>query len=263
MEARLTHVGAATLLIEIGGLRLLTDPAFDRVGTRHTVPRPVPYLYNSSRSEAPALDPGDLGRLDAVLLSHEHHFDNLDDRGRELLPGAGVVLTTVAGAKRLGDNAVGLAPGDAFTIDAEGGGLEVVAMPARHGPPVIGQLAGPVIGFLLCHERLDRPVWISGDTRWYGGLKRALAERGPIGTAIVNIGAARFWPTGPARYTMDAREAAHAVRESGAEQAIPIHFEGWSHFRQGRDAARQAFERAGIAERVRWLAQGKPTEIEL
>jgi L-ascorbate metabolism protein UlaG (beta-lactamase superfamily) len=263
VEARLTHVGAATLLIEIGGLRLLTDPAFDRVGTRHTVPRPVPYLYNSSRSEAPALGPGDLGDLDAVLLSHDHHFDNLDDSGRELLPGANVVLTTRAGARRLGGNAVGLAPGDVFAVEAEGADLKVTAMPARHGPPLIGQMAGPVIGFLIEHERLGHPVWLSGDTRWYGAIKEALAKQGPIGTAIVNIGAARFWPTGPARYTMDAREAARAVRESGATQAIPIHFEGWSHFKQGRDAARRELEAAGLADRVLWLEQGEPTEVEL
>lgn len=263
MEARLTHIGAATLLIEVGGVRLLTDPAFDRVGTKHTVPRPIPHLYNSSRSEAPALDPGDLGKLDAVLLSHDHHFDNLDDRGRELLPGAGAVLTTKAGAKRLGGNAVGLAPGETSVVEGDGSVLTVTATPARHGPPLIGQLAGPVIGFLLEHEQLDRPVWLSGDTRWYGGVKRALAEGRPIGTAIVNIGAARFWPTGPARYTMDAREAARAVREIGAEQAIPIHFEGWSHFRQGRDAARREFEAAEIADRVLWLEQGEPAEVEL
>jgi L-ascorbate metabolism protein UlaG (beta-lactamase superfamily) len=263
MEARLTHIGAATLLLELGGLRLLTDPAFDRTGTRHTVPRPVPGLFNSRRSEGPALGADRIEGIDAVLLSHEHHFDNLDDSGRELLPSAGTVLTTKAGAKRLGGNAVGLAPGDGFTVEAGGGALEVTAMPARHGPPVIGQMAGPVIGFLLRHEQLERPVWLSGDTRWYGAVRDALSANGPIGTAIVNLGAARFRPTGPARYTMDAREAAGAVREIGAEQTIPIHFEGWSHFKQGREAARREFERAGIAERVRWLERGEPTEVEL
>lgn len=260
MEARLTHIGAATLLLELGDLRLLTDPAFDRVGTRHTVPRPVPGLFNSRRSESPALGVDSIDAIDAVLLSHEHHFDNLDDSGRELLPKVETVLTTKAGAKRLGGNAVGLVPGDRSTV---GGALEVTAMPARHGPPVIGQMAGPVIGFLLRHERLERPVWLSGDTRWHGAVKDALAANGPIGTAIVNLGAARFRPTGPARYTMDAREAARAVREIGAEQTIPIHFEGWSHFKQGREAARREFEGAGIAERVRWLEQGEPTEVRL
>lgn len=263
MEARLTHIGAATLLLELGGLRLLTDPAFDRVGTRHTVPRPVPGLFNSRRTEPAAIGADGLGSLDAVLLSHEHHFDNLDDSGRELLPGAGVVLTTRAGAKRLGGNAVGLRPGEKHAIEAGDGRLEVTAMPARHGPHLIGLTAGPVIGFLLRHERLERPVWLSGDTRWYGGIRKALASEGPVGTAIVNVGAARFGPTGPARFTMDAREAARAAREIEAERVIPIHFEGWSHFKQGRDAARREFEVAGVADRVRWLVQGEPTAVEL
>jgi len=263
VEARLTHIGAATLLLELGGLRLLTDPAFDRVGTRHTVPRPVPGLFNSRRTEPAALEADGIGPLDAVLLSHEHHFDNLDDSGRKLLPGAGVVLTTRAGAKRLGGNAVGLRPGETHAIGVDGGRLEVTAMPARHGPHLIGLTAGPVIGFLLRHERLERPVWLSGDTRWYGGIKKALAGEGPIGTAIVNIGAARFAPTGPARFTMDAREAARAARELGAKQIVPIHFEGWSHFKQGREAARREFEAAGVADRVRWLEQGEPTDVVL
>jgi L-ascorbate metabolism protein UlaG (beta-lactamase superfamily) len=263
VEARLTHIGAATLLIELGGLRLLTDPAFDQVGTPHTVPRPVPGLFNSRRTEPAAVDAEGLGEIDAVLLSHEHHFDNLDDSGRALLPGAGVVLTTRAGAKRLDGNAVGLRPGGRHTIEKDGARLEVTAMPARHGPHLIGLTAGPVIGFLLRHEQLERPVWLSGDTRWYGGIRKALAAEGPVGTAIVNIGAARFRPTGPARFTMDAREAARAATEIGAEQVIPIHFEGWSHFKQGREAARREFEEAGLADRVRWLEQGEPTEVEL
>jgi len=263
VEARLTHIGAATLLLEFGGLRLLTDPAFDRVGTRHTVPRPVPGLFNSRRTEPAALGVDGIGPLDAVLLSHEHHFDNLDDSGRELLPRAAVVLTTRAGAKRLGGNAVGLRPGEKHAIEAGGGRLEVTATPARHGPHLIGLTAGPVIGFLLRHERLERPLWLSGDTRWYGGIRKALAAEGPVGTAIVNVGAARFTPTGPARFTMDAREAARAAGEIGAGQVVPIHFEGWSHFKQGREAARREFEAAGIAARVRWLEQGEPTEVEL
>jgi hypothetical protein len=50
------------------------------------------------------------GSLDAVLLSHDQHDDNLDSAGRGLLPGADAVITTIAGAKRLGGDARGLAP---------------------------------------------------------------------------------------------------------------------------------------------------------
>lgn len=53
------------------------------------------------------------------------------------------------------------------------------------------------------------------------------------------------------------------MQEIGAEQTIPIHFEGWSHFKQGREASRREFEKAGIAEKVRWLEQGEPTDVEL
>ena len=51
-----------------------------------------------------------IGDVDAVLLSHDQHADNLDHAGRDFLNSAGRVLTTVAGAKRLDGHAEGLAP---------------------------------------------------------------------------------------------------------------------------------------------------------
>jgi L-ascorbate metabolism protein UlaG (beta-lactamase superfamily) len=216
--------------------------------------------FGSEKTAAPAVAAEAVGALDAVLLSHEHHFDNLDDSGRRLLPQAGVVLTTRAGARRLGGNAVGLKPGAGHRIEGDGGALEVTAMPARHGPPLLGQAAGPVIGFLLRWQD-GLPWWISGDTRWFGGLRSALAAQGPIGVAMIHLGGARFATTGRARYTMDATEAAAVLREIDARTAIPIHYEGWTHFKQGRAAVEEEFARAGVAERVRWLEPGQATTV--
>jgi hypothetical protein len=85
-DVRLTHIGGPTVLIEVGGWRLLTDPTFDPPGQR--------YFFGwgtaSRKLAGPAIAAGDLPPIDAVLLSHDHHGDNLDPAGRALLPSVGV-----------------------------------------------------------------------------------------------------------------------------------------------------------------------------
>ena len=93
----ITHVGGPTALIEIGGWRLLTDPTFDAPGGKYR----FGYGTGSRKTGGPAVAAADLGEIDAVLLTHDHHGDNLDAAGRALLPTAGAVVTvsrTVGGA---------------------------------------------------------------------------------------------------------------------------------------------------------------------
>src|SRR5215468_2252229 len=103
---KLTLIGGPTVLIEYDGLRILTDPTFDPPGEYQGLHSPVKHV----KTTAPALSIEQVGRLDAILLSHDHHFDNLDNSGRTLLPKAGVTYTTNSGAERLGGNAIGIAP---------------------------------------------------------------------------------------------------------------------------------------------------------
>ncbi|MGV3710488.1 MAG: MBL fold metallo-hydrolase, partial [Gemmatimonas sp.] len=92
-DIRITHIGGPTALIEIGPWRLLTDPTFDAPGRRYAFA-----LGTSSRkTHGPAVSVRDLPPIDAVLLSHDHHADNLDDAGRALLQDVGVTITTVPG----------------------------------------------------------------------------------------------------------------------------------------------------------------------
>ena len=95
---KVTHIGGPTALIEIGGWRLLTDPTFDEPGRRYS----FGWGTSSRKVAGPAIPSSELGPIDAVLLTHDHHDDNLDDAGRALLPSAGVVVTTASGARRLG-----------------------------------------------------------------------------------------------------------------------------------------------------------------
>src|SRR4029453_2339709 len=95
---RLTYIGGPTALLEYGGLRFLTDPTFDPAGTDYPTP-----VYTLHKTQTPALTGEQIGAVDAVLLSHDHHFDNLDHAGRAVAGAARAVYTTQDGAERLGD----------------------------------------------------------------------------------------------------------------------------------------------------------------
>jgi L-ascorbate metabolism protein UlaG (beta-lactamase superfamily) len=258
---RITHVGGPTALIEAGGWRLLTDPTFDAPGKRYSFG-----LGTVSRKlTGPAVAAEDLGPIDAVLLSHDQHADNLDPAGRALLPSAGSVVTTEAGARRLGlASARGLAQWGTTRLEAEGKTtIEITATPCRHGPPGSRPLVGDVTGFGLRWEGQQHgALWISGDTVLYDGV-REVAARLQVGTAVLHLGGVRFPVSGPLRYTMTAQEAVELCVLLEPQTILPIHYEGWKHFRQGRIPAQQVFDAApeAVRDHVRWLALGQASEI--
>jgi L-ascorbate metabolism protein UlaG (beta-lactamase superfamily) len=107
--------------------------------------------------------------IDAVLLSHDQLFDNLDHGGRAILPKVGRVLTTTAGAGRLRaevPKVEGLDPWSSVTIPTKDRRrLQITATPARHGPRGFEPISGDVIGFILALDELR--IYVSGDTVWY------------------------------------------------------------------------------------------------
>ncbi len=257
-KVSITHIGGPTILIEIGGWRILTDPTFDPPGKR--------YFFGwgtmSKKLVGPAISADDVGPVDAVLLSHDHHADNLDPAGRAFLPEAGTVITTEPGAKRLGGNARGLAPWASVRLEAGGKPtIEITATPCRHGPPGSRPIVGAVIGFGLTWAEQDNgALWISGDTVLYDGV-REVARRLDVGTAIVHLGGVKFPVSGPARYTMTAQEAVELCGLLNPTTILPIHYEGWKHFRQGRSVAEPILSASALGSRVRWLEHGSATPI--
>jgi L-ascorbate metabolism protein UlaG (beta-lactamase superfamily) len=254
----ITHVGGPTVLVELGRWRLLTDPTFDPAGGHYD----FGWGTSSDKLAGPAVAVADLPPIDAVLLTHDHHGDNLDAAGRALLPSAGAVLTTVAGARRLGlPRARGLAAGERSVLAAPGKlTIEVTATPARHGPPLSRPIVGDVVGFTV---RWDGGVlWISGDTVLHGGLRTAVA-RLKIDVAIVHVGGVRFPITGPVRYTLTARRAADLLTLVRPQVAVPVHYEGWSHFMDGRADVERALGDVpeDVRRSVRWLPIGERAHI--
>jgi L-ascorbate metabolism protein UlaG (beta-lactamase superfamily) len=259
MKCRMTHIGTATLLLEIGPIRLLTDPVFDPPGGNYH----FGYGTSSKKLTPPAMRPEEIGSVDAVLLSHDQHEDNLDRSGRAFLSNARQVLTTIAAAKRLGQHAIGLTPWQSATVKSDDLEIKVTAVPARHGSLGSHLLVGETTGFVLEWPGQEKgALYISGDSVWFHGIPE-IAKHFRIGTAILHIGKAGFLSTGPVWFTFSAKEAVRVVKALNPQTIIPIHYEGWKHFREPRALAEKEFLAAGIQDKVQWLPLGKPMDMEI
>lgn len=149
IEINLTLIGGPTVLLDIGGFKVLTDPTFDPPGK-----------YQAGgivleKTAGPALSADEVGAIDLALVSHDQHFDNLDRAGRSFLPLAKNTCTTQAGAARLGQVVKGLSPWETMKVEGRTGKqLHVTATPARHGPAGFEPFSGDVVGFAL---GIDQP----------------------------------------------------------------------------------------------------------
>ena len=244
---KVTVVGGPTALIEYAGLRWLTDPTFSAPGE----------YGGLVKTSFPAIGPDQLGQIDAVLLSHDHHAGNLDPAGREFLPRAAQVLTTVAGAERLGPNASGLEP----WAETEVAGVTVTAVPALHGPPGAEPVTGPVIGFILSSEGQDT-VYVSGDNASVDVVDEIAARLAPIDVAILFVGAVQIATRFDGAYlALSGDRAAIATELLEARAVVPVHFEGWTHLTQGLDAVRAAFAGYGLSDRLRAAQPGATVDV--
>jgi L-ascorbate metabolism protein UlaG (beta-lactamase superfamily) len=252
-DLTLTLIGGPTALVEFDGVRLLTDPTFDPPGLYKETP------VRFEKTSGPALSVEEIGKLDAVLLSHDHHFDNLDNSGRAMLPSVGVTYTTNAGAGRLGGNAVGMAPFETRTLEGHNKKtLFVTATPARHGPVGIEPLSGDVVGFALGSEKPGDLIYITGDTVWYEGTAEVARRFSP---KVVMLFAGAAEPRGRFHMTMGSNDALEAANAFPNATIIALHNEGWVHFRENPDQLADAFNKLGVASRLTSFERGKPLRI--
>lgn len=236
--------GGPTALFEFGGLRFLTDPTFDAPGDYERDGRRI------LTKTAPASGSiADLGHVDVVLLSHDEHPDNLDNSGRALLADVPLTLTTPGGAQRLGGKAKGLADWESVDL----GSVTVTGVPAIHGPgprEEVEPVTGQVVGFVLTGPGLPT-VYVSGDNASLDAV-REIAERfGPVDTAILFAGAPRISVLfDGAPIVLDSAHAAEAAKILGARRVVPVHYDSWGHFTEGRDDLVAAFTTAGLVDRL-------------
>ena len=202
MPVRIGWLGHATTLIELDGVRLLTDPVIrGRCGPLVRLVKPV--------------DPADTRDLDAVLVSHLHsdHADlpSLRQLGRDTL----VIVPSGAGAwlERQGFTNVRELPSDGETAI---GTLGLSGVPTEHDGR--RKPFGPTaesIGFVV---RGSRSVYFAGDTDLFAEMGARLQS---IDAALLPVGG---WGKGLGPGHLDPERAAEAARQIGPRVAIPIHW---------------------------------------
>ncbi len=242
-------VGGSTALLGYAGLRLVTDPTFD--------PPAAGPEGRPRRLTPPALSATDVGPLDAALVSHDQHPDNLDSSGRTLLEALPLVLTTTLGAARLGGTARGVAAYETVEVPAPHGVVHVTGVPAQHGPEGAEEQSGPVTGFVL--QASGAPtVYVSGDNASVDVVREIADRLGAVDVALLFAGAARVGHLFDGEpLTLDARQTVDAARVLGARAVVPLHCDGWTHYTQSSADVRTAFAAAGLAHRLHVLTPGQ------
>ncbi len=245
-EIKIKYIGGATALLEVGGLRLLTDPTFDPKNSKYDTG-----LYVLHKLTNPSIQVDKLGKIDFVLLSHDHHFDNLDNAGRQMLSSADKVFTTPSGSERLAANSVGLKNWETVEVPTKDNRvLMITGTPCRHGP--IGGDRGPVTGFLLSFkDETQGAVYITGDTVWFEGVEE-VARRFDVKIVVLFMGAAVVKNVGSAHLTMTVDESLNVARLFDKATIVPMHFEGWEHFTESYAEIERKYKDAGLSHRLQW-----------
>ena len=249
-DITVTLIGGPTTLIEIGMMRLLTDPTFDPPGLYQKTP------VHFEKTSGPALSRDEIGPLDAVLLTHDQHLDNLDRAGRAMLPSVAATYTTTAGAGRLGGNALGLLPFETRVLGGKAAEkLFLTAAPARHGPVGIEPISGDVVGFLLGADQPGDAIYITGDTVWYEGTAEVARRFSP---RVVMLFTGSAEPRGRFHMTMDSNDALEAAHAFPNAAIAAVHNEGWVHFKENAAELASSFATLGAASRLTSLERGLP-----
>ncbi len=250
---RVTFVNHATVLIQTGGMNLLTDPIWSERAS------PLPYA-GPRRYRPPGIRFDDLPKIDLVLLSHDH-YDHMDIPTLRRLCRrdnpqifAGLRQREVLARHRL----TRVSELDWWDELQSDGGLRITGVPARHwtGRALFDQGRRLWLGFVV-HTGAG-PVYFSGDTGMGPHFEQVHQRFGPPRLAILPIGAwLPRWFMAPVHISPDEAVEAHLLMQ--ANMSMAVHFGTFDLADDGQNEAPEALYEArrhhGISDDIFWLPE--------
>jgi L-ascorbate metabolism protein UlaG (beta-lactamase superfamily) len=264
----LSFVGNATMLLEVAGLTLLTDPNFVPRGTEV----PLGYGLSATRLTDPAIAFEDLPPVDAVVLSH-YHGDHFDPLVEERLDRAMPIITTPQAATILEEKGFArtlpLETWETHQLSGPGGRVRITAMPGRHAPGPLEIALPDVMGSLIevwagataadpAGSSADLRVYVTGDTIWYEGLRDIPDRAGALDLAVLHLGGTRVMGV---TVTMDADQGVELLRTLRPGRAAAIHYDDYDAFKSPIEDFVAAVREAGLAETTTVLERGQVVRI--
>ena len=238
-DVTMTFGGNATMLLDIGGFTLLTDPNFLHRGQRAH----LGYGLRAKRLTEPALQPTQLPALDGILLSHMHgdHWDRIATKS---LPKETPVVTTPEAARCLADRGftgtADLQPWQTHEFTRGGDTLRITSVPGVHGPGPLARLLPQVMGSVIelirggeggstvSPSQVSWRGFVSGDTLYRPWLGEVLERCGPLDALIPHLGGTRALGV---TVTMDGRQGADLVELLKPPVTVPVHYDDYDRFK--------------------------------
>jgi L-ascorbate metabolism protein UlaG (beta-lactamase superfamily) len=255
---RITWIGHSSLLIEIDGKRILTDPVWsDRVSFSS--------FFGPTRFFQPPLVLEALPPLDAVLISHDH-YDHLDKKTIKFF--AAIKNVPFYCSLGVGKHLEGWGIEEDFITEMDwgdsimlGSDCVITATPARHfsGRGLIGRNETLWSSFVIKGSKHN--IFFGADSGWFPGFKEIGDVFGPFDLTMLEIGAyGKYWPD----IHMGPDHASDAHLALKGKLMMPIH---WGTFNLAPHAWYEPIERLldyAADKKIKLFvpAPGEPTEVK-